>query len=228
MILARSLLQQLNGNKKLSIYLLSDSCHEGVINLPQIKVTCKDIDLDLSSYDTLIFSSKNGVKSISKSNQNWKDIPSYAIGSPTADAIREFGGKVEYIAKSSYGNDFAKELIPRLKGKKVLFIRAKKVLSDLENLLKNAGVDLSSIIAYETVCTDKIDEKINENSIFIFTSPSTVKCFFKNHNWHKSYKAVCIGTVTAKALPKEISLHVSSTQTIAACIDLAKTLIKQN
>jgi len=228
MISALSHQQQLNGNKKLSIYLLSDSHHEGVINLPQIKITCKDTYLDLSHYDALIFSSKNGVKSISKINDGWKNIPSFAIGAPTANAIIGFGGTVEYTAKSAYGNDFAKELISKLKSRKVLFVRAKKVLSDLENILRKSEIDLTSKIVYETICRDKVDEKIEENSIFIFTSPSTIECFFKNHEWHKSYKAVCIGHVTGKALPENISLHVSKTQTIDACIELAKTLIKQN
>ena len=212
----------------MSIYLLSDSYHEGVTNLPQIKILYKEMNLDVSSYDVLIFSSKKGVKAISKIAQDWIKIPSYAIGTPTADFIKASGGKVAYIAQSSYGNNFAKEIIPKLQNKKVLFIRAKKVASDLESILRTSGVDLTSEIAYETTCRDKTDEKIEENSVFIFTSPSTIKCFFKNHEWHKSYKAVCIGNVTAKALPKNISLHVSKTQTIDACIELAKTLIKQN
>jgi len=212
----------------LSIYLLSDSYHEGVINLPQIKVTCKNVSLDLSSYDALIFSSKNGVKSMSQINKNWKNIPSFAIGGPTADAIIKFGGRVEYIAKNSYGDDFAKELIPKLQRKKVLFVRAKKVLSKLENILRKSGIDLTSQIVYETTCRDKTDEKIEKNSIFIFTSPSTIECFFKNYEWHDSYKAVCIGDITAKAMPQGVSLFVSKSQTIATCIELAKTLIKQN
>jgi len=71
----------------LSIYLLSDAFHEGVVNLPQIKITFRDIELDLTPYDALIFSSKNGVKAIDSINKNWKKIPSYAIGGPTANTI---------------------------------------------------------------------------------------------------------------------------------------------
>jgi len=212
----------------LSIYLLSDSHHEGVTNLPQIKILYKEMHLDLSSYDALIFSSKKGVKAISQIAQDWIKLPSYAIGTSTAHFIKASGGNLEYTAKNSYGNDFAKELIFKLQSRKVLFIRAKKIVSDLENILSKSGIDVSSKILYETICRDKTDEKIEENSVFIFTSPSIIECFFKNHKWHKSYKAVCIGNVTAKALPKNISLHVSKTQTIDACIELAKTLIKQN
>lgn len=212
----------------MNIYLLSDNYHEGVINLPQIEVTCKDVKVDLSSYDALIFSSKNGVKCISKINNKWIKIPSFAIGEPTAEYIKQYGGKVEYTAKSSYGNDFAKELIIKLKDKKVLFLRAEKVLSKLETILKDNGVDISSQIIYETTCKSQNIIKLKENAIIIFTSPSTVKCFLNHYKWKDTYQAVCIGTVTANYFPLDIPLHVSSTQTIDACIELSKTLIKQN
>lgn len=213
----------------MSIYLLSDTFHEGVVNLPQIKVTCKDINLDLTPYDALIFSSKNGVKAIENINKNWKKIPAYAIGEPTAKTITQLNGNLVFTANSSYGDDFAQEIILELKDKKVLFLRAKKVLSNLENILKNNGINLKSEIVYETTCKEKKSLYVeNKNSVFIFTSPSTVECFFSNHDWNKNYTAVCIGNVTAKAFPLDISLHVSKTQTIEACIELAKTLIKQN
>jgi len=211
----------------LSIYLLSDSFHKGVINLPQIKVTCKDIELDLTPYDALIFSSKNGVNAIEKINKKWRKIPAYAIGNPTAKTITTLDGNLVYTANSSYGDDFAKEICPKLKGKKVLFLRAKKVLSNLENILKNSGIDLKSEIVYETICREKeplcIEDK---NSVFIFTSPSTVECFFSNYKWLDTYQAVSIGNVTAKALPENISLHVSKVQSIQSCIEIAKTLSK--
>ncbi len=199
------------------------------MNLPQIKVTYRDINLDLSSYNALIFSSKNGVKAIDTINKDWKKTPSYAIGNPTANEILKLGGIVDFIATSSYGDEFAQELISKLKDKKVLFLRAKKVLSDLENILKYSGVNLKSEVVYETSCRDKKPLHVkSKNSVFIFTSPSTVDCFFNQYKWEDSYIAVCIGNVTAKALPHTIFPYICKIQTIAACIELAKTLIKQN
>ena len=213
----------------MSIYLLSDTHHKGVINLPQIEPVYRDIKIDLSSYEALIFSSKNAVKAINKINKNWCKIPSYAIGKQTANMIEEKGGRVEFIASSSYGDSFAREVSSKLQNKKTLFLRAKKVVSDLENILKKSGVDISSIIVYETLCRQKITLHVeDEKKVFIFTSPSTVDCFFSNYEWQKNYSAVCIGEVTARAVPLGISLHISNTQTIEACIELAKTIIKQN
>ncbi len=213
----------------MSIYLLSDTFHEGVINLPQIKIVYRDIKLDLSSYDALIFSSKNSVRAINSINVDWKNIQSYAIGKPTAKEVKKLGGLVQYTSLSSYGNDFAKELLDKLVGKKVLFLRAKKVLSDLETILKNNKIDIHSEVVYETKCHEKIALHVEgKKNIFIFTSPSTVDCFFKHYKWQKNYEAVCIGDVTAKALPDNISFHISKIQTIKACIELSKTIIKQN
>lgn len=213
----------------MSIYLLSDTHHEGVVNLPQIEFVRRDIELDLSSYEALVFSSKNSVKAIDSINKNWRKIPSYAIGKQTANKIEELGGRVEFIAKYSYGDTFAYEVSKKLQNKKTLFLRAKKVISDLENILQKSGVDIESKVIYETICHKKIVlQAEDEKKVFIFTSPSTVECFFINHKWKENYTAVCIGSVTARAMPLDISLHISDTQTIEACIELAKTIIKQN
>jgi uroporphyrinogen-III synthase len=213
----------------MSIYLLSESRYEEVINLALIKSTCKEIALDLKSYEALIFSSKNAVKAIDKINKNWRKIPSFCIGEATAHEVKSLGGIVRYVAQSSYGDDFALELIEKLQNKKTIFLRAKIVLSSLEKILVDAGIDLDSKVIYETTCKDdNLVKELEKNSIIIFTSPSTLKCFFKHFSWDNSYKAVCIGKVTAQALPSNISPYISETQSIASCIDLAKTLIKQN
>ena len=184
------------------------------------------MELDLTSYDALIFSSKNGVKAIENINKNWQKIPAYAIGEPTAKTITKLNGNLVYTSNSSYGDDFAQEIYPKLKGKKVIFLRAKEVVSNLENILKDNKINLKSEVVYETTCKEKKPLHVEDkNSVFIFTSPSTVECFFSNYKWLDTYRAVCIGNVTAKALPSEISLHVSKIQTIQACIELSKTLI---
>ena len=212
----------------MSIYLLSDSHHEGVVNLPQIQINYIKHNIDFSLYEALIFTSKNGIKATDSFNQNWKKLPSYAIGEITAKTILTFGGHLVYTSTSAYGNNFAKELISLLKGKKVLFLRAKEVVSDLENILRKNGVFLDSKVVYETLCEDKKMIEFDADSVFVFTSPSTVKCFFKNYKWKDSFKAVCIGSVTAKALPLHVESYISEKQTIKASIDLAKTLIKQS
>jgi len=195
------------------------------VNLPLIKSTCKDTDVDLFDYDALIFTSKNGVRAIDKINKNWKNISSYAIGKATADEVESLGGSLEYTAKFSYGDDFANELKSKLKGKRALFLRAKIVLSNLEGILTNEGIDISSIAVYETTCNDELKPKnLKKNSIIIFTSPSTIECFFKYFQWDDSNVAICIGAKTLSLLPKYITSYASKEQTIVSCIELAKSL----
>ncbi len=208
-----------------NIYLLNQQKFDDAKNIATIKIEFKSPKIDLSGYDGLIFTSKNGVFGIDNIDKSWRDIPSYSIGSGTSKAIKELGGKVVYSAKNSYGDSFAKEIRSLLRGKKVLFLRAKSVTSKLNSILRDAGVLLDEIVIYETLCQDSKDiKKPKRGSIIIFSSPSTIECFFKALSWDSSYRAIVIGEVTASHMPKEINYLLSPHQDITSCIKLAKSL----
>lgn len=207
------------------IYILSELKFDGVINIPVLKINYLVKEDNLSKYDALIFTSKNAVYSLNSFNKQWKNIASYAIAQKTADVIKKEGGDVKYIGKSSHGDDFAKELFEVLKDKKVLYIRAKKVVSSLVSLLKEKKIDISQLITYETACNEKLpDIKIEKNAVIIFSSPSTIKCFFKKYSWNKSYKAVVIGKTTAKYLPSDVDFTISPSTSLEKCIEVAQSL----
>lgn len=205
------------------IYLLNEQKHENVENLEVFQIEYIKSDVDLKKYDALVFTSKNGVKAINSFNQDWKNIPSYAIAQKTANTIIKLGGVVEFIGNSGHGNDFAYELKNVLKDKKVLYVKALKTVSNLSNILKENGIFLDEIIAYKTSCK-KSNIILEENSIFIFTSPSSVECFFKQYSWKNSYKAIVIGKTTAEFLPSNINYEISSQTSVEECIKLAKQL----
>ncbi|KLE07965.1 uroporphyrinogen-III synthase [Aliarcobacter butzleri] len=205
------------------IYLLNEQKHEDVENLEVFQIEYIKSDVDLKKYDALVFTSKNGVKAINSFNQNWKNIPSYAIAQKTANTIMKLGGVVEFIGNSGHGNDFAYELKNVLKDKKVLYVKALKTVSNLPNILKENGIFLDEIIAYKTSCK-KSNIILEENSIFIFTSPSSVECFFKQYSWKNSYKAIVIGKTTAEFLPSNVNYEISSQTSVEECIKLAKQL----
>lgn len=205
------------------IYLLNEQKHENVENLEVFQIEYIKSDVDLKKYDALVFTSKNGVKAINSFNQDWKNIPSYAIAQKTANTIIKLGGVVEFIGNSGHGNDFAYELKNVLKDKKVLYVKALKTVSNLPNILKENGIFLDEIIAYKTSCK-KSNIILEENSIFIFTSPSSVECFFKQYLWKNSYKAIVIGKTTAEFLPSNINYEISSQTSVEECIKLAKQL----
>jgi uroporphyrinogen-III synthase len=208
------------------IYILSQKEYKDAKNLPCIIIKYIKKNIELNSYDALVFTSKNGVKAIDKINKEWKKLPSYSIGSGTSSTIKKLGGRVEFEAKNSYGNDFAKEIRKELEGKKVLFLRAKVVTSKLNTILKEAEVKLDEEIIYETVCNEcKNLSKPPKDSCIIFSSPSTIECFFNCFEWDDSYKAVVIGKVTLKALPKGIPFVMSDKTNIPSCIKKCKEIL---
>jgi len=204
------------------IYLLNNLKYDGVENLDVFGIEFIQNNIDLSDYDALIFTSKNAIYAIESFNKSWRDIPSYAIAPKTAQVISSTEGKCVFTGTASHGNDFAKELIPLLKDKKALYVRAEKTISKLFELLKEKNIDIDELITYRTTCK-KSNKILEKNSTFIFTSPSSVECFFKNYTWDKSYSAITIGKTTAKYLPKDINFKISSKTSIEECIKLAFT-----
>lgn len=205
------------------IYLLNNLEYDGVENLEVFGIEYLPSEININKYDALIFTSKNAIYSVDSFNKDWRNIDSYAIAPKTAKVIEKHDGKLVFTGVSSHGDNFAQELIPLLKDKKVLYIRASKTVSDLTEILKNNNVDIEELIAYKTSCK-KVDKKLEDNSIFVFTSPSSVQCFFKNYDWNESYYAVCIGNTTAKYLPSEIKYKISSKTSIEECIKVAQEL----
>jgi uroporphyrinogen-III synthase len=78
------------------------------------------------------------------------------------------------------------------------------------------------IIVYENRCNSDIKVKeLPENSYIIFSSPSTIECFFKKFTWKESYTAISIGNTTAKYFPKEIIPVIADTTSLESCINKA-------
>ena len=207
-----------------NIVLLNDVKVKGAKNLPIFKINYLKQNIDLKKFDALIFTSKNGIYAIDSFNKDWQGMPSYCIAKMTANVVSKCNGKVEFVGKKSHGNEFAKELIPLLKHKKALYIRAKKTVSKLATILDENGVDIHELVAYETICNDEKFETPLDNSVIIFTSPSSVECFFKRFHWNESYKAIIIGKTTAKYMPDYIDYQISDTQSVESCVNLALSL----
>jgi uroporphyrinogen-III synthase len=211
------------------IYLLSPSAKEGTFSLPMITFTLLDAPLEVAHYDLLMFTSKQAVISANMCNSQWKTIPTLAIGDATAKQIEALGGTVRYKPKSFYGEVLAEDILHYFKEKKILYIRPKKVSFDAKAFLEKSGVHLDEKILYETTCICYESKHAPEkNAIIIFTSPSTIECFFKNFNWDTSYTAIVIGTATKVHLPKEVKVFVAKEALISSCIAKAKEVLTAN
>ncbi len=208
------------------IYLLSPVSREGTTPLPIIRFSLLCSTIDFSTCDTLLFTSKQAVKSAEALNPEWKKYPCLAIGSATAKEIESLGGKVMYQPKSFYAETLSQDIITQFKDKNILYLRPKEVSFDSKKFLAKAGIELQEQIIYETSCISyEKEEKPGKNAIIIFTSPSTIHCFLKNFEWDESYTAVVIGKATTVHLPPHAYYEIADRPTIDACILKANQIL---
>ena len=208
-----------------NIYLLSDKKIDGATNLPVFDIEYIKLDIELSAYDALLFTSKNALYSLEYNKANWKDIPSYAIAKQTADTVTSLGGKLKFTGNTNHGDKFALELVEELKNKKVLYIGGTKKVSNIVEILNMNNVYCHNAMIYKAVCKKKTSTVVlPKGSIVIFSSPSTIECFLNNYKWNSTYKAICIGKTTAKYFPSNIDPIISNDTTLISCVQKAKEL----
>ena len=211
------------------IYLLSPVKREGTLSLPMISFDIVADWIDFRGIDTLMFTSKQAVVSAERIDKSWKTYPSVAIGGATKKKIEELGGEVIYSPKKFYGKTLAEDITNSFSDRKLLYLRPKEVSFDSCGYLKKEGIELKEQILYETSCQNyqEYDRPI-KGSIIIFTSPSTIKCFFKNFSWDASYTAILIGKATKEHLPKQCKHVVADVPLIDSCIEKAKEISKNS
>jgi len=211
-----------------AVYVLSDKPVEGAINLPVFEIRPLPVTVDFSRYDALIVTSKNAVAAIDATDPHWKNRPVYTIAAQTAKAVKRLGGQVRFVGKEHHGDAFALELAEPLKGKRVLYLRAAKVVSNLVAILNANGVACEEAVVYESVCK-RYDERIvlPKNAIIIFSSPSTIDCFLQNADWDSSYRAVAIGQTTAAHFPPHIVAEIADTTSLASCVSKALSIAER-
>ena len=209
------------------IYLVSNTktVDESVVNLSVSKIEFLKFEINLSEFDALVATSKNAFKALKFNGILPINLPVFAIANSCAAAAREFGFSEIYTGQNAHGDDFAREILPLLKGKKVLYLKGKDSASNFLEILQDGGVNIKAVIAYENVLNPcKMELKPPKDSILIFSSPINVRNFLTNFGWDESYQTISIGKVTAKELKFSTPL-VSQSQDINACIALAKTLL---
>lgn len=210
------------------IYLCSNTPvdDEQVKNLALCEIKFARFVVNLSAYDALIITSKNAIMAL-----RFNQIPSnpkirvFAIGKASAQAAKEYGFIDVYTAVNSHGNAFALEILSFLQGQRAIFICAIERVSKLDEILRSHGVNLRVQKAYKNVIKTDIKsiKAPPKGSSIIFTSPLNVKAFLTHFSWHKSYKAIAIGTTTAAALNLVCTPTIAKEQTLKECLRLAKS-----
>jgi len=208
------------------IYLLSPTPREGTQPLPMIEFSLTAASIDFGESDTLIFTSKQAVKSAETIDPSWKSYPTVAIGGATKKQIEALGGKVIYYPEHFYGKSLAEDIVRFFGERRLLYLRPKEVSFDSKAYLQQAGIAIREQVIYETRCIMYPEAKKPEReSIIIFTSPSTIRCFLKNFGWDASYRAVVIGEATKAHLPPEAEAFVADRPLIDACVEKAREVL---
>src|SRR5262249_16101330 len=80
-----------------------------------------------------------------------------AVGPASAEAVREAGVAVEYVANTHHGVGLADELGERLRGMNVLLPRSDHANQDLPRALRRHGARVTEVIAYRTLRPYSVD-----------------------------------------------------------------------
>lgn len=186
------------------------------------EIVYEDFSLDLSDFDFLIFTSKNAILSLEYNTkkypqmQSWKQIPSYVIGKGSAKVLEDLGGTLASLSPDAHGKEFASFLQNTLSPKSsLLYLRAKNIISNLDVILKERGLNLFSQIAYYSQSLPLPQEqKPNKDAVLLFTSPSSYRFFLQNFSWQEDYLAIALGKTTFECFDSKISKEISPIQDI--------------
>jgi uroporphyrinogen-III synthase len=184
---------------------------------------------NLSAYDWLILTSVNGVEAMWKRVEKLR-IPTAkdnfpmiaAIGPATQKAIELRGLTVDVVPKEYVAESVVSALKSKVKGKRVLLVRAKVARDVIPNELRRAGARVEVVEAYETVVPRSSRTSLQaalgnprrRPQVVTFTSSSTAKNFLELVGKRKKLgtllagiRMASIGPVTSQTL-RDLGLPV--------------------
>ncbi|MBD3317156.1 MAG: hypothetical protein GF344_15325 [Chitinivibrionales bacterium] len=183
----------------------------------------------LESFTSFIFTSPNGAGIFMQSLFE-KGIDSrimcektlYAIGSAMGHALEHFGIIPDGLP-DRYVAEGLLDIIPtRLHDRRICIPRAAKARDVLPNKLKERGAIIRVLPVYDTVANDLDHRPIENDDFVLFTSSSTVDCFYKRAECaSKSIVPCCMGPVTAQSLESHYhgETAVAPNATVEALVD---------
>ena len=211
--------------RKIYLFSLTPSTSTDVIHIPTLEVEFFQQDIDFKEYDFIILTSKQAINYLLNyhDKKDFLDKKALCVSKKTATFYKDIGGDV-LTNSGNYGNELV-DIIKRYKDKRWLYLRANEVANDFTATLKNEDFFIDEKIVYETRCTKELKNyTFEDDAIYIFTSPSTVKCFLRYHHIKDTNTLIAIGKTTANVLKDFKNVITSQNQSVKDCIDLAKSL----
>lgn len=194
-----------------------------VISIPSIEIrppqSFQPLDKALhiiDTFDWLILTSTNGARALKrrlekagKHSGAMRHMQVAAIGPATKLEAEEMGLKVSVVPDEYIAESVVNALKDKVKGKRVLLVRAKVARDVIPNQLRDAGAEVDVAEAYETVVPRNSAEKLKDAMAdaarrphaITFTSSSTVKNFITLLGQNVSPKQALEGIALASIGP---------------------------
>ena len=175
---------------------------------------------NLGRYDWLFLTSQNALRALQERSQSLgltlakelEGVAVAAVGPATAQAARNAGLAVAYVATEHQGVALAEELAAQVKGKRVLLPRSDRANRDMVDSLNRLASLVSEVVAYKTIRPSEQEARQFERIVHqgaaavLFFSPSAVHHFqemvgpetFRSISLNAAL--VAVGPVTERAL----------------------------
>jgi uroporphyrinogen III methyltransferase/synthase len=222
------------------------------IEVPTIKIDKIENNIELENeiknikdYTYLVLTSKNGVDiffdkldEMNLDSRALANLKVCAIGSATANEIKNRGIKADIIPEKFIAEYLFEELKPILKSSdKVLMPRAKNARDFLVDRIGEI-CEVKEIHTYETVVDPTRKEEVldvlnqGETDYITFASSSTVRNFVEiigkeNLDKLENIKVISIGPVTTQTA-KELNLNVYKEADVATIDGMISTIVKDS
>ena len=151
--------------------------------------------------DWIFFASRNAVKFFFSQKPQMRNQKIGCIGKSTAEALRRFNHRADFIGYSTDTKLTGKQFAARAGNESVLFPQAKGSMRSVQQgfVKKDQVVDL---VVYETVKADIQIIPANTFHILVFTSPSNAEAYLEKFNIQENQKVVAMGEATGHTLKK--------------------------
>lgn len=173
-----------------------------IANLPGTQV-------DIDGVQALLVTSANGARALGRATA-FRDVRVYAVGSATAEAVKD-EGFADVISADGDVPSLANKVIAECdtaKGR-LIHVAGTEVAGDLSGLMKTAGFDCERAVLYEAKATTAIPREVvdhlkkNGIDLALFYSPRTAAIFVENISKAKltesmkSIQALCLSEAVA-------------------------------
>jgi uroporphyrinogen-III synthase len=196
---------------------------------------------ELAVFDWVLFTSQNAVRFVSLRLKQLGLPPAIrriaVVGPATAEAARQLGFYVDYVATNHAAHSLARELQDSLSGGSVFLPRSDRADDHVAEALREGGARVTDAVAYRTVAPESPDPAVlgrirsGDFDVAVFSSPSA----FYNLNGFLSPGVMAklaervhfaaIGPTTAKAMREAgVRVHIEAEE--ASATGLADAIAK--